>query len=105
MSGVRTPSLDPVLFGGLAVSLGRSPIRPASRRQPIDRSARLVVPGDHPAVVSGSTSMVTSDTTWHAIEEKPTMMSGFDRIADSTRTSRHVRFVPILLQKSKIEQP
>jgi hypothetical protein len=27
-------------------------------------------------------------------------MSAFVRIADSSRTSRHVRFVPILLQKS-----
>jgi hypothetical protein len=27
------------------------------------------------------------------------------READSSRTSGHVRFVPIVLQKSKIEQP
>jgi hypothetical protein len=31
-------------------------------------------------------------------------MSAFARTTDSSRTSRHVRFVPILLQKSKIER-
>jgi hypothetical protein len=32
-------------------------------------------------------------------------MSALLRMADSKQTSRHVRFVPILLQKSKIERP